>query len=272
MRRVVQQPSEALLDLLDELLQHRMVYVRETATAETRFLMLETIGAYAAEQLAASGEQAAAAKSLTHLGEVLIRLGELATARRTFAEALSLAEAADAPVFVAEIIHWIACLAAADHQGVRAAQLFGAAEALYERYGIDLHTEDYALTVNQVRATRDQLGSADFAAAWHAGSLLGDEDLTALARAILGQPHQPTVAADPAVQQGPALSEPLSDREVEVLVLLASGLSNQALAERLVISVNTVQTHLIAGRLWQVTRRSALSASPGSRPDAQPRQ
>jgi ATP/maltotriose-dependent transcriptional regulator MalT len=38
--------------------------------------------------------------------------------------------------------------------------------------------------------------------------------------------------------------EPLSDRELEVLPLLAAGLSNRQIAERLVISVGTAKTHV----------------------------
>ena len=39
------------------------------------------------------------------------------------------------------------------------------------------------------------------------------------------------------------LIEPLSDREVEVLQLIAHGLSNQAIADRLFLSLNTVKAH-----------------------------
>lgn len=39
------------------------------------------------------------------------------------------------------------------------------------------------------------------------------------------------------------LPEPLSDREHEVLALMAQGLTNQAIADRLYISINTVKTH-----------------------------
>jgi LuxR family maltose regulon positive regulatory protein len=39
------------------------------------------------------------------------------------------------------------------------------------------------------------------------------------------------------------LIEPLSDREIEVLQLIAKGLSNQVIATRLVLSVHTIKTH-----------------------------
>jgi LuxR family maltose regulon positive regulatory protein len=39
------------------------------------------------------------------------------------------------------------------------------------------------------------------------------------------------------------LVEPLSERELEVLHLLAAGLSNREIAQKLFISLNTVRTH-----------------------------
>ena len=44
-------------------------------------------------------------------------------------------------------------------------------------------------------------------------------------------------------QAPPELIEQLSERELEVLQLLADGLSRQEIATRLIISLNTVKTH-----------------------------
>lgn len=55
--------------------------------------------------------------------------------------------------------------------------------------------------------------------------------------------------------------EPLTDREFEVLRLVAAGLSNAAIAEQLVVSVGTVKTHLkhIFGKLAVESRTQAVA-------------
>lgn len=57
----------------------------------------------------------------------------------------------------------------------------------------------------------------------------------------------------------PPVSEPLSPRELQVLKLLAQGLTNQEIAERLVISEWTVRTHVrnILGKLHLANRTQA---------------
>jgi len=59
----------------------------------------------------------------------------------------------------------------------------------------------------------------------------------------------------------PGLREPLSEREREVLGLLAQGLSNEQIAARLYLSVQTVKRHLhhIFGKLEVTTRLSAVA-------------
>ena len=59
----------------------------------------------------------------------------------------------------------------------------------------------------------------------------------------------------------PALIEPLSDRELDVLHLLADGQTNQEIAQALCVSVNTIKTHLknIYRKLGVNSRREATA-------------
>jgi LuxR family maltose regulon positive regulatory protein len=65
-----------------------------------------------------------------------------------------------------------------------------------------------------------------------------------------------TTAAQPV-----GLPEPLSEREQEVLLLVAEGLTNQQIADRLVISVRTVKKHVenIHGKLGVQNRTQAAN-------------
>jgi LuxR family maltose regulon positive regulatory protein len=58
-----------------------------------------------------------------------------------------------------------------------------------------------------------------------------------------------------------SLMDPLSERELEVLELLATGMSNQQIAAELVVSVDTVKKHVshILAKLDAATRTRAVA-------------
>jgi DNA-binding NarL/FixJ family response regulator len=62
------------------------------------------------------------------------------------------------------------------------------------------------------------------------------------------------------------LVEPLTARELEVLELLAAGLPNQAIADELVITLDTVKRHVshILGKLAATNRTQAGHQGPGA--------
>lgn len=71
--------------------------------------------------------------------------------------------------------------------------------------------------------------------------------------------HGAAVRSAPAEAAPSALVEPLSNRELEVLRLMAGGLTNQAIAERLVVTIGAIKKHLnnIYGKLGVHSRTQA---------------
>jgi NarL family two-component system response regulator LiaR len=72
-----------------------------------------------------------------------------------------------------------------------------------------------------------------------------------IARKLIGELHRPS--------SPPPVGEELTDREVEVLSLVAQGLSNQEIADQLVVSERTVRKHVsnILGKLHLANRTQA---------------
>ncbi len=98
-----------------------------------------------------------------------------------------------------------------------------------------------------------QLGEEAYQAAWERGAAW---DLETTIRSILDE-----VEETPGQGANLALREPLSKRELEVLGLMAQGLSNRQIARRLVLSEGTVKVHIrnIYGKLGVSSRTQALS-------------
>jgi LuxR family maltose regulon positive regulatory protein len=103
----------------------------------------------------------------------------------------------------------------------------------------------------------------------------------ALSRGIASEYVRLLLAGFPVEEQGPsgaatsqspdaALIDPLSERELEVLQLIAEGLTNQEIASRLVVSQNTVKVHTrnihsklgVHSRMQAVVKARALGVLP----------
>jgi DNA-binding NarL/FixJ family response regulator len=105
-----------------------------------------------------------------------------------------------------------------------------------------------------------QLGEQAFAAAWQEGRMMKLEQVLAesgrvvlSATTLAGQPETTTAKTLATYPAG------LTAREVEVLRLVAQGLSDAQVAEQLVISTRTVNSHLtsIYSKLGISSRTSA---------------
>ena len=147
------------------------------------------------------------------------------------------------------------------HQPLRAARLFGAAEALLQSLGIPPteHAVDREMYARSVAATRSMLSSTSFDQAWAHGraltvqqaldyalekhTILPADTVTVPLKAKTGQPGRSHVSSClMPLDQSNYIG--ITPREMDVLRLVADGLTNVQVAERLSISRNTVSIHL----------------------------
>jgi predicted ATPase/class 3 adenylate cyclase/DNA-binding CsgD family transcriptional regulator/predicted Ser/Thr protein kinase len=195
------------------------------------------------------------------LGDVALSQGDLTQAIAHFSEGFSLSQQLGDKMKIAYHLLGLAKVAAAEGQSRRAARLFGTAETLFDLRDMHLNSIERAAYEQAVAAAHAQLGEQAFAAAWAEGRAMSPEQAQALA--TQGQvalptpgelPSSPTTACPPIYPAG------LTAREVEVLRLVATGLTDAQVAEQLVISPRTVNGHLrsIYSKI-NVTSRSAAT-------------
>ena len=147
----------------------------------------------------------------------------------------------------------LAAVAAAQGQVQRAARLYAAVEALVEAMARPLISYDLVAWQRDVAVLRATLDPAALATLWAEGRAMTMDQAIAEAQAISVSERPPRPAPVAPIPAG------LTAREVEVLRLLAHGLTDAQIAETLVISPRTVNAHLraIYSKLGVTTRTAA---------------
>jgi DNA-binding CsgD family transcriptional regulator len=156
-------------------------------------------------------------------------------------EALSIAREATAQEDIIVGLECRAAIAAIEGDAALAVTLLASVAAARGAIGwtvLALRRPEYERRLEDLR---DALGDGAFATAWEMGSLLSLHDATA--RALRDEPHDERATEQTLAPVRPAAS-PLTRREREIAVLIAQGLNNRAIAERLVISKRTADTHV----------------------------
>ena len=160
---------------------------------------------------------------------------------------------------VAESLDALAGLAV-PQDPTEAVRILAAVDRLRTELGLARWPADQTLYDEHLQSARTQLNDAGFAAAWAEGQLLSIDEVVAYVTRARGQRRRPTSGWSS-----------LTPTETAVVELVAQGLTNPQIAERLFISRATVKTHLIhVFDKLSVSTRSQLAAE-ATRHDIAPR-
>lgn len=194
------------------------------------------------------------------LARIITAQGDYDTARILLKESLAIGrEIGDKTEIATLCLEGMAILAGASGQRAWAVRLWGAAEKLRDVVAfpmIPVERVPYQRSITELRAF---FGEQNFAILKEEGRAMSPEEALS-ERATLPPKQTSQPAQFSPIEKTLTYPAGLSAREVEVLRLLTQGLSDAEIAERLVVSPRTVNTHLTSiYRKLQVTSRSAAT-------------
>jgi ATP/maltotriose-dependent transcriptional regulator MalT len=227
-----------------------------------------TARAQAEEGLALSRElegKRGIVEGLRCLGLVSFRQGSYAEAYTCYEEGMRVIAVSDRQdawnkLFIATCLAGLGSVVAAQGHPVWAVRLWSAAHALPPDptwLAMPIERAHYEQSMATVRA---QLGEEAFAAAWAEGRAMTPEQVLAMQDSeLLPEQLSPVSPATPPQKSMAAYPSDLTRRELEVLRLVAQGLTDAEVAEQLVISPHTVHVHIstIYSKLEVKTRSAA---------------
>ncbi|HEY3059118.1 MAG TPA: tetratricopeptide repeat protein [Chloroflexota bacterium] len=183
----------------------------------------------ARQLFAATGDQRGTAIATQNVGIVAMELGDLVRARALHRATLPLKrELGDREGLAASLVD-LAYLSLLAGNAERATRLCSFADVTRLSIGSVLPPYEEALSAQTIHQARAALGNTEFSAQWATGQQLTLDD--AVAEALrLDVPAAPLAGLTP--------------RQLQVVKLVAQGLTNRELAERLVISKTTADRHV----------------------------
>jgi non-specific serine/threonine protein kinase len=243
-----------------------LMHIGKAATASGDYARAEAACLEALALARRLGQPRLVAEMATSLGGLRLAQGDGTQAALLFEESLRTSRDTHDRWNISELVEWMGAVATLGRSWEQAARLLGAAEALRDELYVVLN-RPVADHDRDVATVRDQLNEAAFAASWEAGQALSleqaiEEALDLARLAVTGDTssagaQQRSAADDTAAGR----VSPLTSREREVALLVAQGLQSPRIAEVLVISRRTAETHVrnILGKLG-LTSRAQVAA------------
>jgi predicted ATPase/class 3 adenylate cyclase/DNA-binding CsgD family transcriptional regulator len=191
------------------------------------------------------GERGRIAQVFASQGLISFSQSDYAMARVLMVEGLKISLELDYKWDIVGCLEGLAAVVTAQGEPVRAVWFMSAAQALREAIKTPLPSFFQAMHEFTIASVRTQLGGQAFDAAWAEGRTMTLEQALAAQGAVTIPTMAPAVPSSvPPVPKAPTYPDGLTAREVEVLRLVAQGLTNEQVAEQLIISPRTVNTHL----------------------------
>ncbi len=183
--------------------------------------------------------------ALAILGVLALAEGDTSAATQKLQEALRMKRELGDQLGTALTLEFLAWTAVADDEGERAATLLGAAGSVWNMLGVSLDT----LPHFSERRRDSELAARSMqpAEAYEKSARVGASMRTADAIAFALDEHPPrakTGSTQRSTDSSASKKSPLTPREREVALLVQEGLSNQQIAERLVLSTRTAEAHV----------------------------
>lgn len=214
--------------------------------AQGKYQQATALSEEVCQMLRETGNTAYLLYALFTLAQATLLQGKLERTREVCLEALHLAQALQQTYGLAASLGLIAGLLGSAGMPEQAARFFGAAQAIQDRIQAPHPPAGRALQERMILPVRTALGKEQFVRQYTAGQASTQTEILAEAEAILQEihiavekrPHDRSIKANSKAPGG------LSRREREVLALVATGLTDAQVAQRLLISSQTVGKHL----------------------------